>query len=94
MCGVEMTFGVRLPEEVRAAKEAGAPPYQGRGKPPKERPAPLHTAREVIGSLPEGDRRGLADGELKGGDQGDFEQANGSVASAPGDRKPSTQHRP
>lgn len=53
VCGVESTFGVRLPEEVRAAKEAGAPPYKGRGQPPKERPAPLYTAKEVIGSLPE-----------------------------------------
>jgi SRSO17 transposase len=51
--GVESTFGVRLPEEVRAAKEAGAPPYRGRGQPPKERPAPLYPAKEVIGSLPE-----------------------------------------
>src|SRR5919112_830466 len=51
--GVESTFGVRLPEEVRAVKEAGAPPYGGRGQPPKERPAPLHTAEEVIGSLPD-----------------------------------------
>jgi SRSO17 transposase len=53
VCGVESTFGVRLPEEVVAAKEAGAPPYKGRGQPPKERPAPLYTAKEVIGSLPE-----------------------------------------
>jgi SRSO17 transposase len=53
VCGVESTFGVRLPEEVRAAKEAGAPPYKGSGQPPKERPAPLYTAEEVIGSLPE-----------------------------------------
>jgi SRSO17 transposase len=53
VCAVESTFGVRLPCEVRAAKEAGAPPYQGRGQPPKERPAPLYTARELIGSLPE-----------------------------------------
>jgi len=53
VCGVESTFGVRQPEEVRAAKEAGAPPYRGRGQPPKERPAPLYTAREVLGSLPE-----------------------------------------
>jgi SRSO17 transposase len=53
VCGVESTFGVCLPEEVVAAKEAGAAPYQGRGRPPKERPAPLHTAEEVIGSVPE-----------------------------------------
>ena len=53
VCGVESTFGVRLPEEVRAASEAGAPPYEGRGQPPKERPAPLYSARELIGSLPE-----------------------------------------
>jgi len=50
---VESTFGVRLPEEVVAAKEAGAPPYKGRGQPPKERPAPLYTARELIEGIPE-----------------------------------------
>ena len=38
---------------VRAASEAGAPPYGGRGQPPKERPAPLYTAHELIESLPE-----------------------------------------
>jgi SRSO17 transposase len=53
VCAVESTFGVRLPEEVRAAKQAGAPPYRGRGQPPKERPAPLYTAKEVIASLPQ-----------------------------------------
>ncbi len=53
VCAVESTFGVRLPEEVRAAKEAGPPPYKGRGQPPKERPAPLYTARELIEGLPE-----------------------------------------
>jgi SRSO17 transposase len=52
-CAVDSTFGVRRPEEVRAASEAGAPPYGGRGQPPKERPAPLYTAREVIDSLPD-----------------------------------------
>ena len=53
VCGVESTFGVRLPEEVRAHKEGGAPPYKGRGQPPKERPAPLYTARELIEGIPE-----------------------------------------
>jgi SRSO17 transposase len=53
VCGVESSFGVRLPEEVRAASEAGAPPYQGRGQPPKERPSPLYTARGLIESLSE-----------------------------------------
>jgi SRSO17 transposase len=53
VCSVESTFGVRLPEEVRAAEEAGAPPYKGRGQPPKERPASLYTAKEVMESLPE-----------------------------------------
>jgi SRSO17 transposase len=53
VCAVESTFGVRLPCEVRAAKKAGALPYQGRGQPPKERPAPLYTAKEVIDSLPD-----------------------------------------
>ncbi len=52
VCGVESAFGVRLPEEVVAAKEAGAPPYKGRGQPPKERPAPLYTAEQILGSLP------------------------------------------
>ena len=49
----ESTFGVRLPEEVRAAKEAGGPPYRGRGQPPKERAAPVYTAEELIGSVPQ-----------------------------------------
>lgn len=54
VCGVESTFGVRqVPEEVVAAKQAGAPPYKGRGQPPKERPAPLYTAKEVIGAVPQ-----------------------------------------
>jgi SRSO17 transposase len=53
VCAVESTFGVRLPEEVRAASEAGAPPCKGRGQPPKERPAPLYTARQLIERLPE-----------------------------------------
>ena len=35
VCGVESTLGVRLPEEVSVAEEAPAPPYRGRGRPPK-----------------------------------------------------------
>lgn len=53
VCAVESTFGVRLAEEVRAAAQAGPTPYKGMGRPPKPRPAPLYTAREVIESLPE-----------------------------------------
>jgi SRSO17 transposase len=54
VCGVESELGVRYPEEVVSAKEAGAPPYKGKGQPPKEqRPAPLYMAREVIESVPE-----------------------------------------
>jgi SRSO17 transposase len=39
VCAVESTFGVRLPEEVVAAKECSA--------------APLHSAQSVLGDLPE-----------------------------------------
>ena len=53
VCGVERTFGVRLPEEVEAAGAAAPPAYQGRGRPPKARPAPLYTAEDVAGSLSE-----------------------------------------
>jgi SRSO17 transposase len=53
VCGVDSTFGVRLPEEVEAAAAAGPPAYQGRGRPPKARPAPLYTAEDVVGSLSE-----------------------------------------
>jgi hypothetical protein len=88
---VESTFGVRQPEEVSAAKETGAPPYKGRGQPPKEGPAPLYTARELIEGLPEQAWQTVS---WREGRQGDFEQANGGTASAPGDGKPSSQHRP
>ena len=50
---VESTFGVRKPQEVVAAEEAGAPPYGGMGQPPKPRPAPLYTAEGLLGELPE-----------------------------------------
>jgi SRSO17 transposase len=47
------SFGVRKPEEVRAADEAGAPPYGGMGQPRKPRPAPLYTAEELLEELDE-----------------------------------------
>jgi SRSO17 transposase len=54
VCAVESTFGVRKPQELRAAEEAGAPPYGGMGQPPKPRPAaPLYTAKEVLEELSE-----------------------------------------
>ncbi|MBM3189936.1 MAG: IS701 family transposase, partial [Chloroflexi bacterium] len=54
VCGIEKTFGLRLPAEVSAAEAAPAPPYQGRGPPRKRRPAPLHTAQALTEALPEG----------------------------------------
>ena len=53
VCAVESTFGVRLPEEARAAAGAGPPPYGGVGRPPNPRPAPLYTAGAAVASLPE-----------------------------------------
>jgi SRSO17 transposase len=51
VCGVESTFGVRLPTEVAIAATT-RPLYQGRGQPPKPRPAPLDTAQELTDALP------------------------------------------
>ena len=53
VCGIEKTFGLRLPDEVRAAEAAPPPAYQGRGQPKKRRPAPLHTAQSLLEALPE-----------------------------------------
>jgi SRSO17 transposase len=52
-CGVKRTFGLRLPDEVQAAAAAPPPPYQGRGRPPLPRPAPLWDAETVLACLPE-----------------------------------------
>ena len=51
ICGVESTFGCRLPDDVHAAAREPSV-YQGRGQPRKPRPAPLHTVKEVIEALP------------------------------------------
>ena len=53
VCGVESTFGLRLPEELRATAEVPPPPQRGRGQPKKPRPAALHTAASLIKALPE-----------------------------------------
>ena len=51
VCAVQSTFGCRLPDEVREIA-AQAPIYSGRGQPPKPRPAPLSTVKELIEALP------------------------------------------
>ena len=51
VCAVQSTFGVRLPDEVRAAKEQ-LPTYGGRGQPRKPRPAPLYSVKELIEAQP------------------------------------------
>ena len=51
--GVSSTFGVRLPDEVRAAALGPPPRPRGRGQPKKPRPAPLNQAQAVLETLPE-----------------------------------------
>jgi SRSO17 transposase len=51
VCGVQSTFGVRLPAEVQAAAQA-IPTYGGRGQPRKPRPAPLYSVKELIDAQP------------------------------------------
>jgi SRSO17 transposase len=49
--GVSSTFGVRLPDEVRAVALV-LPRPRGRGQPKKPRPAPLYQAQAVLETLP------------------------------------------
>jgi len=49
---VSSTFGVRLPEEVRAAALVPPPRPRGRGQPKKPRPAPLYEAKALLDALP------------------------------------------
>jgi SRSO17 transposase len=51
--GVSSSFGVRLPDEVRAAALLPPPRPRGRGQPKKPRPAPLYTAKAVLDARPE-----------------------------------------
>ena len=60
VCGVESTFGVRRPEEVRVAAQAAAQALaapssarRGRGRPQQPRPAPLYSAETLLAQLPE-----------------------------------------
>ena len=53
VCGVDSSFGVRLPAEVRAAEAAAPPEYRGNGRPRLRRPAPLHTVKAVSQAIPE-----------------------------------------
>jgi SRSO17 transposase len=50
--GISSTFGVRLPEEVRAAAAVPSARPRGRGQPKKPRPAPLYAAQAVLAVLP------------------------------------------
>jgi SRSO17 transposase len=50
--GVSRTFGVRLPDEVRAAALVLSARPHGRGQPKKPRPAPLSQAQAVLEALP------------------------------------------
>src|SRR6266567_3827769 len=52
VCAVQSTFGVRLPDEVRAAKEQ-LPTYGGPGQRRKPRPAPLYSVKELIEAQPD-----------------------------------------
>jgi SRSO17 transposase len=51
VCGVQSTFGVRLPEQVQAAAQE-TPTYGGRGQPRKPRPAPLYSVKDLIDAQP------------------------------------------
>ena len=58
VCGVERSFGVRLPEEVAAAakaseKGAEPAPRQGKGRPKLPRSAALYTVEAVVAAQPE-----------------------------------------
>lgn len=53
VCGVESTFGLRLPEEMREAAAVSPPPHHGPGQPKKPRPAPLHEAASLVEALAE-----------------------------------------
>jgi SRSO17 transposase len=47
VCGVEGSFGLRLPQEVMTATQA-PPSRQGRGRLKKERPARLNRAEDLV----------------------------------------------
>jgi SRSO17 transposase len=51
VCAVKSTFGVRLPAEVQEAARQ-VPVYHGLGQPPKPRPAPLYSVKQLIAALP------------------------------------------
>lgn len=53
VCAVQRSFGVRLPEEVEAARTAEPTPYQGRGRPKLPRSAALYTVEAVVATQPE-----------------------------------------
>lgn len=53
VCAVERTFGVRLPEEVRAAATIVPEKPAGKGRPKLPRPAPLYTVGDLVAAQPD-----------------------------------------
>ena len=53
ICGVERSFGLRLPEEVEAARTAEPAPRQAKGRPKLPRSAALYTVEAVVAAQPE-----------------------------------------
>jgi SRSO17 transposase len=57
VCAVGKTFGVRLPDDVRALTASSpfstSPRQRGRGQPKKPRPATRHTVAAVVATLPQ-----------------------------------------
>ena len=92
VCGVESTFGVRLPER-SPPLAATPPPYQGRGQPKKPRPAPLYTAQELTDALPPEAWQTLTWRE-RGPNAGPSEQTGCGAAGALGHGQPPPQHEP
>ena len=83
VCGVERTFGVRLPEEVEAAGAAAPTGLPRQGPTPQGASGPsVHCGGRRWISF----RGSMAGGQLAGRDQRDAQQADGCPTGSPSDR--------